>query len=144
MVKIKIEQIDKKLPLPKYHTTGSAACDLYSAEQTTIKNHEFKTIKTGIKIAVPKGYEAQIRPRSGLAAKNGISLVNTPGTIDSDYRGEIKIILINFGKEEFKINKGDRIAQLILNKIETVEWQPTENVNETERGQNGFGSTGTK
>lgn len=142
MVKVRIEQTDKTLPLPEYKTKGSVGCDLYAAHNEAVKSGEFKMIRTGIKIALPHGYEAQIRPRSGLAAKHGISIVNTPGTVDADYRGEISVILINFGKEEFRISKGDRIAQLIVNKIETAEWELTPQLEKSGRGEGGFGSTG--
>jgi len=107
-----------------------------------LKSGEFKAIPTGIKISMPGGYEAQIRPRSGLAAKHGVTMVNAPGTVDSDYRGEIKVILINHGTEDFIVRRGDRIAQMVINKIETPEFELTETLDETERGDGGFGHTG--
>ena len=103
---------------------------------------EIRLIPTGIRISLPEGYEAQIRPRSGLALNHGISMVNTPGTIDSDYRGEIKLILINFGKEGFAVNRGERVAQMVINKVERVEWKEVSRLDETERGEGGFGHSG--
>ncbi|MFP4698482.1 MAG: dUTP diphosphatase [Eubacteriales bacterium] len=145
-VKVYIEQLDdaKDLPLPKYMSSGAAGMDLYAhvITDTVIKNGEIKLISTGIKIALPEGYEAQIRPRSGLALKHGISLVNTPGTIDSDYRGEVKVIVINFGGDDFNIQRGERIAQMVINKIEQIDWKVTDALEETERGAGGFGHTG--
>lgn len=134
----------KDLPLPRFMTKGAAGMDLYAnvTGETIIKPGEIKLIPTGISIAVQVGYEAQIRPRSGLAIKNGISLVNTPGTIDSDYRGEINIIMINFGEKPFIINRGDRIAQMVINKIEIPSIIEVEELDNTERGSGGFGSTG--
>lgn len=141
-IKIRIEQVDKELPLPKFATKGSVAVDLHSAESFTLNPGEFRKVSTGIKVAIPEGYEGQIRPRSGLAMKYGISMVNTPGTLDSDYRGIIYAILINHGPNYFHIKKGDRIAQLIINKIELFDWEITEKLEETERGEGGLGHTG--
>ncbi|MBM3200605.1 dUTP diphosphatase [Candidatus Woesearchaeota archaeon] len=141
-LKIRIEQVDKDLPLPKFATKGSVAVDLYSAETFTLNPRDFKKVSTGIKLAVPEGYEGQVRPRSGLAAKNGISIVNTPGTLDSDYRGILYVILINHGYDYFHVKKGDRIAQLVINKIELFDWEVTEKLDETERGEGGLGHTG--
>ncbi|MDO6355466.1 dUTP diphosphatase [Caloramator sp. CAR-1] len=141
-----IKRLDdaKDLPLPKYMTKGSVGLDLYAnvKEDTIILPNEIRLIPTGISISLPDGYEAQIRPRSGLALKHGISLVNTPGTIDSDYRGEINLILINFGKEPFTVRRGDRIAQMVINKVEIPEVIEVEELDSTERGEGGFGSTG--
>lgn len=144
LLKIKKVKEYNDLPTPKYMTNGSAGMDLYAAidYSITLKTLERITISTGISIELPKGYEAQIRPRSGLASKNGITLLNTPGTIDWDYRGEIKVIIINLSNEEFMIKRGDRIAQMVINKIETPIIEIVEEINETERGANGFGSTG--
>lgn len=141
-IRIKIERIDKELPLPKFATTGSVGVDLHSAETFTLNPKEFRKVSTGIKVAVPEGYEGQVRPRSGLAAKHGISIVNTPGTLDSDYRGLLYVILINHGHNYVYIKKGDRIAQLIINKIELFDWELTEKLDETERGEGGLGHTG--
>lgn len=134
----------KDLPLPRYMTNGAAGMDLYACvdEEVVIDPMKIKLIPTGISVSIQEGYEAQIRPRSGLALKHGISIVNTPGTIDSDYRGEIKIIMINFGDKPFLVKRGDRIAQMVINKIETPEIIETDNLDETERGRDGFGSTG--
>lgn len=141
-IKIKIKQIDQSLPLPQFATKGSVAVDLYSAESLTLNPGDFRKISTGIKVAVPKGYEGQVRPRSGLAVKHGISIVNTPGTVDSDYRGIIYIILINHGPNYFHVKKGDRIAQLIINKVELFDWEITEELEQTKRGEQGLGHTG--
>ncbi|MCT4598758.1 MAG: dUTP diphosphatase [Vallitalea sp.] len=134
----------KELSLPKYMSKDAAGMDLYACleEDVVLEKGKIKLIPTGLKIALPTGYEAQIRPRSGLALKHGISLVNTPGTIDADYRGEIKIIMINFGEEDFLIKHGDRIAQMVINKIEQVNLEVVEQLEETTRGSGGFGHTG--
>lgn len=141
-IKIKIEQVDKTLPLPNFATKGSVAVDLHSAESLTLNPQDFRMVSTGIKIAIPEGYEGQVRPRSGLAVKHGISIVNTPGTVDSDYRGIIYIILINHGANYFHIKKGDRIAQLVVNKVEIFDWEITDELDETKRGEQGLGHTG--
>lgn len=134
----------KDLPLPKFMTKGSAGLDLFAnvEGEMVAPPGVIKLIPTGIAIALPEGYEAQIRPRSGLALRHGISFVNTPGTIDSDYRGEIGVILINLGKEPFVIKRGDRIAQMVINKVEMPEIFEVQELEETERGSGGFGSTG--
>jgi dUTP pyrophosphatase len=132
------------LPLPRPMTRGSAGMDLYAnvSEPVVLNPGEIVLIPTGLSLSIPEGYEAQIRPRSGLALKYGISLVNTPGTIDSDYRGEVNIIMVNFGKQPFTINRGDRIAQMVINKIEIPEVIEVEELDVTTRGEGGFGSTG--
>lgn len=134
----------KDLPLPHYATNGSAGMDLSAGIEVdvTIKSGEHKLIPTGICIELPEGYEAQIRPRSGLAAKNGVTVLNSPGTIDSDYRGELKIILINHGKEDFVITHGMRVAQMVISKYEQVLIEEVDSFTETARGTGGFGSTG--
>lgn len=144
LLKIKKVEMYKDLPTPKYMTSGSVGLDLYAAIENpiTLKTLERITLPTGICIELPRGYEAQIRPRSGLASKYGITLLNSPGTIDWDYRGEIKIILVNLSTEEFTIRRGDRIAQMVINKIETPVIEIVEEISETERGISGFGSTG--
>ena len=143
MVKLLIKKLQKNIVLPEYKTDGSSGMDLMAnVEQTgKILPGEKKIISTGIMVAIPEQYEIQIRPRSGLAAKNGISVLNTPGTIDSDYRGEIKVILINLGKDIFEIKKNDRIAQMIVCPIIKVELEEVESLPETVRGKGGFGST---
>ena len=146
MVKLLIKKLQKNIVLPEYKTIGSSGMDLMANVEQTIKllPSEKKIISTGIMVAIPENYEIQIRPRSGLAAKKGISVLNTPGTIDSDYRGEIKVILINLGKEIFEINKNDRIAQMIVCPVIKVELEEVENLPKTVRGVGGFGSTGKK
>ena len=143
MVKLLIKKLHKNIILPEYKTDGSSGMDLMANVEQTVKilPGEKKIISTGIMVAIPEQYEIQIRPRSGLAAKNGISVLNTPGTIDSDYRGEIKVILINLGKDIFQINKNDRIAQMIVCPIIRVELKEVESLPETVRGEGGFGST---
>lgn len=133
-----------KNTLPAYETIHSAGMDLRAdLESTVLLNPmERKLIPTGLHIELPEGYEAQIRPRSGLAYKHGISIVNSPGTIDADYRGEIKVLLINLSTEPFEISSGDRIAQMIVSMHEKVEWQQVEILNETTRGAGGYGHTG--
>ena len=143
MVKLLIKKLHKNIILPEYKTDGSSGMDLMANVEQTVKilPGEKKIISTGIMVAIPEQYEIQIRPRSGLAAKNGISVLNTPGTIDSDYRGEIKVILINLGKDIFEINKNDRIAQMIVCPIIKAELKEVENLPQTVRGEGGFGST---
>lgn len=144
ILKIKKLENSQGLALPKYETNGSAGMDLIASidEDIIIKSGEIKLIKTGIAIALEKGFEAQIRPRSGLALKNGITVLNTPGTIDSDYRGEICVILINHSKLDFVVSRGMRIAQMIIAKYEQAEIVEVENLDATIRGTSGFGSTG--
>ena len=144
MVKVLIKRLDSNVILPEYKTNGASGMDLVAFTKTII-NIEPKTsalIPTGLSVAFSKDYEIQIRPRSGLAAKNNISVLNTPGTIDSDYRGEIKVILFNHGKKDFLINNKDRIAQMILTPVIKMEFEKTDDLPETVRGEGGFGSTG--
>ena len=133
-------------PLPKYQTIASAGMDLHANldEIITLKPGERKLIPTGLFIELPVGYEAQVRPRSGLALKKGITVLNTPGTIDADYRGEIGVILVNISNEPFVINDGERIAQLVFARVEQAEFLEVEELSSTERGAGGFGSTGVK
>ncbi|MBB6129640.1 dUTP diphosphatase [Mucilaginibacter lappiensis] len=135
-----------KNSLPAYETAHAAGMDLRAdiEEQVQLKPMERKLIPTGLFIELPEGFEAQIRPRSGLAFKHGIGIVNSPGTIDADYRGEIKVLLINFSTEVFEINNGDRIAQMVVARHETVSWNEVEVLNETTRGEGGFGHTAVK
>ena len=146
MTDVKLLQLPhgKDLPLPEYATTHSAGVDLMAAinADITLAPMQRTLIPTGIAIALPDGFEAQIRPRSGLALKNGISLVNTPGTIDADYRGEIKVLIINFGQDNFTVTRGMRIAQMIIAPVTRVRFQVEESLDETQRGAGGFGSTG--
>ena len=131
-------------PLPSYQTVGSAGMDIYASVKNNIIINPLERvlIPTGLFIALPKGFEAQIRPRSGLAIKQGLTCLNTPGTIDSDYRGEINVILINLSNEVQTIKNGDRVAQMVIAKYEIGEWNLVESLDETERGSGGFGSTG--
>ncbi len=134
------------LQLPSYATAQSAGMDLTAAleEAIEIGAGERALIPTGLSIALPEGFEAQIRPRSGLAVKHGITVLNTPGTIDADYRGEIKVILINHGQQAFTVERGMRIAQMVVERFETVKWDVVKTLDETDRGEGGFGSTGTE
>ena len=144
---MKIKIINKsEHPLPSYETIYSAGMDLRAnvPEPSTLKPLQRAIVKTGLFIELPIGYEAQVRPRSGLAAKNGISVLNAPGTIDADYRGEIGVILVNLSNEDFTIENGERIAQLVIAKHERAAWDEVEELDETSRGTGGFGSTGIK
>lgn len=134
------------LQLPTYATAGAAGMDLTAAleEAIEIGAGERALIPTGLSIALPPGFEAQVRPRSGLAIKHGITVLNSPGTVDADYRGEIKVILINHGKEAFTIERGMRIAQMVIERFEHIEWEVVKDLEETNRGAGGFGSTGTE
>ena len=146
MTEILIKRLSKSVRLPKYETLGSSGMDLSANIENSIKIEPGKTtlIPTGIAVCVPSEFEIQIRPRSGLAAKNQISILNTPGTIDSDYRGEIKVILINLGKKIFTVEKGSRIAQMVLCPIVKARIREVESLEDTGRGIGGFGSTGIK
>ena len=137
-------EADKDIPLPRYMTENAAGMDLYAAvDQTILINPgERKLIPTGIAVAIPKGYEAQIRPRSGLSFKNGIGILNSPGTIDADYRGEIGIIVVNLGSESFTLERGDRIAQMVISRVYQASFQLTEELDGTKRNSGGFGHTG--
>jgi len=146
MIKILIKRLSKEVSLPKYETSGSSGMDLSANIDAKINIEPGKTaiIPTGLALSIPKGFEIQIRPRSGLAAKQKISVLNTPGTIDSDYRGEIKVILINLSQESFKVEKGLRIAQMVVCPVVQAQLKEVNDLNETARGEGGFGSTGTK
>ena len=146
MTKILIKRLSKKVSLPKYETSGSSGMDLAANIDVNINIDPGKTaiIPTGLALSIPKGFEVQIRPRSGLAAKQKISVLNTPGTIDADYRGEIKVILINLGQDSFKIEKGLRIAQMVVCPIVQAQLKEVDDLSETDRGKGGFGSTGSK
>ena len=146
MTKILIKRLSKNIPLPKYETEGSSGMDLTANVNKVIEIQPGKSeiIPTGLALSIPKNYEIQIRPRSGLAAKNQISVLNTPGTIDEDYRGEIKVILINLGEKKFVIEKGLRIAQMVLCPVIKAELEEVDELDETKRGSGGFGSTGIK
>ncbi len=146
MTKILIKRHTKQVSIPKYETIGSSGMDVAAFLETPIKlkPNEKALVPTGLSFAIPKGFEIQIRPRSGLAAKNCITVLNTPGTIDSDYRGEIKVILYNLGKETFEIINGLRIAQMVLCPIIQADFEEVEDLSKTVRGEGGFGSTGSK
>lgn len=142
MVKIRRSPEARRLPLPAYATAGAAGADLASVERCFIAPGERRLIGTGVFLEIPPGYEVQIRPRSGLALKHGITLLNAPGTIDSDYRGEIKVIVINHGSEPFTVEVGDRIAQMVLQPVFVMDFREEGGLSETGRGDGGFGSTG--
>ncbi len=148
VIEVKRLEHGEDLPLPKYETEQSAGMDLYAAlaegEPVTLGALERAMIPTGLAMALPAGFEAQVRPRSGLAAKNGVTVLNTPGTIDADYRGEVKVILVNLSNEPFTVERGMRIAQMIIAPVTQGSWAEVEELDETARGAGGFGSTGVK
>ena len=143
-VSLKIDLGAKDLPHPRYMSDGAAGMDLYAdvPSDIVLAPGEIKLISTGISIGIPQGYEAQIRPRSGLALKHGITMVNTPGTIDSDYRGVIKLIMTNLGREPYTITRGARVAQMVINEVIRAEFEEVETLTETQRSAGGFGHTG--
>ena len=143
-VAVRIRRLDhnRDLPLPAYATAGAAGMDVVAAEDMTIAPGARHAVATGLALAIPVGFEIQVRPRSGLALKHGVTVPNTPGTIDSDYRGELKVILINHGDTTFVVQRGDRIAQLVLAPVTRATWLEVEQLDETARGEGGFGSTG--
>ena len=145
MKKVQVKVVrEKGVELPKYETKGSAGMDVRAniKEPITLKSLERILIPTGLKVAIPEGYEIQVRPRSGLAIKHGITMLNTPGTVDSDYRGELKVIVVNLSNEAYTIEPNERIGQFVLNKIEQIEFIEVEELESTERGEGGFGHTG--
>lgn len=143
-VPVRIRRLEhgEGLELPRYATDGAAGMDVLAAEDVTIAPGARHAVASGFAMAIPPGYEIQVRPRSGLAFKHGITVPNTPGTIDSDYRGELKIILINLGAEPFEVHRGDRVAQLVLAPVTQAAWHEVDELDETARGEGGFGSTG--
>lgn len=143
-MQIKIKKLCENAKIPAYQSEGSAGFDFCSIEKKCIKAGEWELVKTGLAVEIENGYELQVRPRSGLALKNGISVLNSPGTIDSDYRGEICVILINHSKIDFEIEIGDRIAQGVIAKVEQVKFVEVQTLSETQRGEGGFGSSGIK
>jgi dUTP pyrophosphatase len=147
IVEVKIQRIEgnEDLPLPRYMSPGASGMDLFAAvtESVIIPPKEVAVIPLGIKIALPDGFEAQVRPRSGLSVKHGIGILNSPGTVDSDYRGEVKVILFNFGKEPFVVNRGDRIAQMVITQVAKAKLVEEKHLEDTERGSGGFGHTGS-
>ena len=146
MTKILIKRLDKRVTIPKYETSGSSGMDIsaFITDNVEIKPNEKAIIPSGFSLSIPQGFEVQIRPRSGLAAKKNITVLNTPGTIDADYRGEIKVILINLGKEIFVVENGLRIAQMVVCPVIRSELEESDELSKTIRGAGGFGSTGTK
>ena len=142
MLDVKIKKIFEDTKLPFRATEGSSGYDLYSYETVTLDINSIALVSTGISMEIPLGYEAQVRPRSGLAIKKGITVLNTPGTIDSDYRGEVKVILINLGKEKVTLNRFERVAQLVFQKIENINFILDDNLKDSSRGSGGFGSSG--
>ena len=145
MVKIKVVNTGCQ-PLPAYATSQSAGMDLRANIESPITLHpmERTLVPTGIRIELPEGYEAQVRPRSGLALKHGVTVLNTPGTIDSDYRGELKVLLVNLSNDDFEVNAGERVAQMVIARHETATWKEVKVLDETERGEGGYGHTGVK
>ena len=144
MEKVKIQKINEDAIIPKYAHDGDSGMDLYSIKEYVLKPGERALVQTGLKIAIPKGYEAQIRPKSGLALKSGVTVLNTPGTVDAPYRGELGIIVINHSNEEYKIEKNKKVAQLVFQKVEHATLEEVVNLDDTSRGEGGFGSTGLK
>lgn len=143
-VEIKRLPNNEDLPLPAYETAGAAGMDLRAAEAVTLKPGARHLVPTGLSIALPQGFEAQVRPRSGLAVKHGVTVLNSPGTIDCDYRGEVKVPLINHGQDDFVIARGDRIAQMVIGPVTRISWTEVESLDETVRGEGGFGSSGQR
>ena len=143
-MKLRIKKEVEDIPTPCYAHEGDAGMDLFAAEETIIQPGERKLVSTGIRIALDKGFEAQVRPKSGLAINQGITLLNTPGTIDCQYRGLVKVILFNAGEKPFHVEKGSKIAQMVINRIENAEIELVEELDQTQRGEGGFGSTGLK
>lgn len=141
-MRVAIQKLSKEVNDLSYAHPGDAGVDLYASETLTLKKGEIAVVGTGIKIAIPKGYEAQVRPKSGLAANFGVTVLNTPGTVDAGYRGEVKVILINLGKKQYKVEKGKKIAQMVFSKIEEAQFIETDSLDETTRNTGGFGSTG--
>ena len=141
---LRLSEATSDIPLPSYATDGSAGLDICAAVEEDVVLHPGETalIPTGFAIALPQGYEAQVRPRSGLAAKHQVGILNSPGTIDSDYRGEVKVILTNFGQKDFHLRRGERIAQMVVAEYTRIAWEERKNLDETTRGAGGFGHTG--
>ena len=144
MVIVKIKKIHPDAVIPKYIHLSDAGMDIYSVENLILKPNERKLVKTGLTFEFPKGYEIQVRPKSGLALNHGLTILNTPGTIDSGYRGELGVILFNSSDEDYNVKKGEKIAQIILKKVELIEFEEVKELSDSPRGQGGFGSTGLK
>lgn len=146
MIAVKIRKLDPKAQVPRYMSAGAAGCDVMAclSEPRLLAPHARDAIPTGLAVEIPVGYEIQVRPRSGLAFKQGLTVVNAPGTIDSDYRGEVKVLVINLGSEPVTVQPGDRIAQLVLQKVDQIAFVEADSLQETSRGVGGFGSTGVQ
>ncbi|GAB6281155.1 MAG: dUTP diphosphatase [Thermovirga sp.] len=143
-VRVGVYREKEDIPLPSYATPASSGVDLCASEDAVIAPGAWITVGTGLRLEIPEGFECQVRPRSGIALKKGVTVLNAPGTIDADYRGEVRVILINHGEEPFGIEKGDRIAQMVLARVERLAWDEVKGLSETSRGGGGFGSTGKK
>jgi len=141
-VNLKVKKIHSDAIIPKYAHMGDSGMDLYSVEEIILKPGEIKTVKTGLKLSMPNGFEVQVRPKSGLAAKFGISVLNSPGTVDSGYRGELMVIMINHGEKEYRVEKGKKIAQMVVARVEEASVEEVEELDESSRSEGGFGSTG--
>ncbi len=144
MVKVKIQLMDLNAILPKYIHHGDAGMDVFSIEDSNLRPNERKLIRTGLKLEIPEGYEIQVRPKSGLALNHGITILNTPGTIDSGYRGEVCVILFNASDKDYQVKKGEKIAQIVLKKVELMDIEEANELSDSSRDQGGFGSTGLK
>lgn len=144
MITVEIKKVDPRAEIPEYMTTGSAGCDIKAclSDPLEILPGKRAAVSTGLAFGIPQGFEIQIRPRSGLAIKKGLTVVNAPGTIDCDYRGEVKVLLINHSDETVTLSHGERIAQCVLNRVDQISWHPVNELDETARGAGGFGSTG--
>jgi dUTP pyrophosphatase len=142
MINLKVKRLDPQALIPRYETNGAAGLDLSALEEVTIAVGRWLRVRTGLSLEIPPGYEGQVRPRSGLAVRHGVTVLNAPGTIDSDYRGELQVALINFGSDPYRIEPGERIAQLVIAPVTRVEVVETDDLSQTDRGSGGFGSTG--
>jgi dUTP pyrophosphatase len=144
MIQVQVKKINQSAEIPKYMTTGSAGCDVKAClpQPLEILPGKRAAVPTGLAFGIPEGYEVQVRPRSGLSIKQGLTVVNSPGTIDSDYRGEVMVLMINLGAEPVRLQHGDRIAQLVIKKVEQIQWESVDDLSQTDRGAGGFGSTG--
>jgi dUTP pyrophosphatase len=144
MIQVQVKKINQSAEIPKYMTTGSAGCDVKAClpQPLEILPGKRAAVPTGLAFGIPEGYEVQVRPRSGLSIKQGLTVVNSPGTIDSDYRGEVMVLMINLGAEPVRLQHGDRIAQLVIKKVEQIQWKSVDDLSQTDRGAGGFGSTG--
>lgn len=141
-VKLQVKRVHPDARIPEYAHSGDSGMDLYSVEDVELAPGETKLVKTGLQVSMPKGFEAQVRPKSGLAAKFGVTVLNTPGTVDSGYRGEVMVILANLGREKYKVEKGKKIAQMVITRVEEAEVEEAEELDSTTRKDGGFGSTG--